>query len=96
MCKDMVGMHLCLNAPVAMHLLSSRNAPTTWSQCTNHLAMLHFWSECIHKLTITQKWDNFISCSKLYLYYILHRLYLLYYYLHDNNRCLMKLARQVR
>jgi len=36
---DMVGMSLCLNAPLAMHLVPSRNAPTDWSQCPNHTTL---------------------------------------------------------
>ena len=34
---DMVGMPLCLNAPVAMPLLPNRNAPIAKSQCTHIL-----------------------------------------------------------
>ena len=35
--RSMVGMPLSLNAPVAMPLLPSRNAPTAKSQCTHIL-----------------------------------------------------------
>ena len=39
--RDMFGMPLCLNAPVAMHVLPSRNAPFAKSQCSNREVAIH-------------------------------------------------------
>ena len=49
--RSMVGMPLSLNAPVAMPLLPSCNAPNAKSQCSNREVAMHPhfgtpWSQC--------------------------------------------------
>ena len=49
--RSMVGMPLCLNAPVAMPILPSRNGPIAKSQCSNSKGAMHphfgtQWSQC--------------------------------------------------
>ena len=47
LCRIIVAMPHCLNAPRPECRNSSRNAPIAKSQCSNHeVAMPHFLSEC--------------------------------------------------
>ena len=61
--RNVVGMPHCLNAPVAMPLLPSRNAPISKSQCPNReVAMPHFWTQCPTFLVVV---------LYIYIYYII-------------------------
>ena len=64
---NVVGMPHCLNAPVAMPLLPSRNAPTAKSQCP------HILEHCGRNAPLLDGMPHFLGSRvfNIYIFYII-------------------------